>query len=114
MEFDAPDEAELGYEDALSLLDELHDAVDELEEEGDEADPGERERARDLVDRLLDSFGDLPVTSKLVEEHLERVESWARVLLSDEEETEEAGSICQLLREELLELRGYLEYELAT
>jgi len=113
MPFHGQDDDELGYEDALLLLDDLEEAVDDLEDL-DEDDPERRARARELLDRLLRSFDELPLTSRLAREHLGNLESWGRVLLSDGEEAAGPGSIYQLLRDELTEVRGFLEYEIAT
>lgn len=115
MESDAAGhELELNYENALMLLGEFQEMIDELEEV-DDASPEQQEHARDLVERLLSSLDELPLSSEIARERLANVESWARLLVSDEEaQPSGPGSIYTLLRDELAELRGLLEYEMTT
>lgn len=108
-------ERALNFEDALILLGEFQEMVDELEEAADDASEEQMEHARDLLDRLLSSLDELPISSELARERLSNVESWARVLVSEEDtETPGPGSIHSLIRDELAELRGLLEYEMTT
>lgn len=107
-------ERELNYEDALLLVGEFNEMIDELQE-AEQASPEQQEHAQDLLDRLLSSLDELPLSSEMARERLANVESWARILVT-EEEPEQAGpgSIYMLLRDELAELRGLLEYEMNT
>lgn len=115
MESDAAErELELNFENALILLGEFQEMIDELEEV-DEASSEQEEHARDLVERLLSSLDELPLSSEMARERLANIESWARLLVSEEEtETAGPGSVHTLLRDELAELRGLLEYEMTT
>lgn len=110
-------ERSLTYENALLLLAEFEELIDELEEaeENDGATAEQQEHAEDLLDRLLSSLDEVPFSSEFARERLENVESWARVLVSEDEDAEAGpGSIRTLLRDELAELRGLLEYEMTT
>lgn len=107
-------ERELTYQNALLVLDEFEEALDELDDAGD-GSPEQREHAGDLLERLLSSLDDLPLSSEMARDRLENVESWAEVLI-EEDPDEEAGpgSVRTLLHDELAELRGLLEYEMTT
>ena len=106
--------AELSYENALMIIGELEEAIDELEE-GGERTAEQEEHAEDLVNRLLSSLEDLPLSSEMAKERIENVESWAELLVSEGEDVGPGpGSIPSLLRDELAELRGFLEYEMTT
>lgn len=108
------EDVELSYENALLVIEEFQEIIDELEEGGERT--GEQEKnAEELVDRLLSSLEDLPLTSEMARERLQNVESWAELLVSGEDaETAGPGGIPALLRDELAELRGLLEYEMTT
>lgn len=107
-------EVELHYEDALLLVGEFQELIDELEEAEDASDE-QQEHAEDLLDRLLSSLDELPLSSEMARERLANVQSWARLLVSEDEPEEVGpGSIYMLLRDELAELRGLLEYEMNT
>lgn len=107
-------ERELSYQNAVLLLDEFEEALDELAAEG-RTSSEQREHAGDLLQRLLSSLDDLPLSSEMARERLDNVESWAEVLI-EEDPDEEAGpgSVRTLLLDELAELRGLLEYEMTT
>lgn len=107
-------ELELSYEEALLLVGEFQELIDELEEAEDASDE-QQEHAEDLLERLLSSLDDLPLSSEMARERLANVESWARLLVTEDEPEEVGpGSVYTLLRDELAELRGLLEYELNT
>lgn len=108
-------ERELSYQNAVLLLDEFEEALDDLAAE-DETSPEQQEQAGDLLHRLLSSLDDLPLSSELARERLDNVESWAEVLIEEEDPDEAAGpgSVRTLLLDELAELRGLLEYEMTT
>lgn len=108
------EEVELSYENALLVIEEFQEVIDELEEGGEQT-AEQQEHTEELVERLLSSLEDLPLTSEMARERLENVESWAELLVSDEDvETSAPGGIPALLRDELAELRGLLEYEMTT
>jgi len=104
----------LSYENALMIIEEFEEVIDELEE-GGERTVEQEAQAEELVERLLSSLDDLPLSSEMAKERLENVESWAELLVSESEEAGPGpGSIPSLLRDELAELRGFLEYEMTT
>lgn len=108
-------DAELSYENALILIEEFEEVIDELEEAGGEPSPEQEEETEEIVERLLSSLEDIPLSSEMARQRLENVESWARVLVSGNGQTVAGpGSIPSLLRDELAELRGLLEYEMTT
>ncbi len=106
-------EQELTYENALLLLGEFEEVLDELEE-AEEPTEEQQEHARDLMERLLSSLDDIPFSSEMARERLANVESWSRVLVTEDDDEAGPGSIGTLLRDELAELRGLLEYEMTT
>ncbi|MFP3948995.1 MAG: hypothetical protein ACOC8K_00360 [Gemmatimonadota bacterium] len=106
--------AELSYENALMIIEEFEEVVDELEE-GGERTAEQEAQAAELVERLLSSLDDLPLSSEMARERIENVESWAELLVSEGGEADPGpGSIPSLLRDALAELRGFLEYEMTT
>lgn len=108
------EEVELSYENALMIIEEFEEVIDELEE-GGERTAEQKEHAEKLVERLLGSLDDLPLSSEMAKQRLENVESWAELLVSEGEESDAGpGGIPSLLRDELAELRGFLEYEMTT
>lgn len=83
----SPAQARLSEEDADLLLEELRELVDE-------AEPGagrEDEELRDRVERLIASLHDLPVPDAFLDEELEELASWLRILVNEGGHEEQGG-----------------------